>query len=1288
LLVSGASALAQTSFYVATNGSDSNAGTLAAPFLTLAKAQSAEQAAGTGVHRNIYIRGGEYFNVTMLVSSSDSSTAWIGYPGDPPAILYGGQRLSNWTATSNGWWQAQLPAFPSGSLNSSVNEMPNWEVRMLLVDGQMALRAQYPTNGSSLTYTNVWEQTDNSYFNYQNNDIPATMVASNAEAMIDWSWDSTTIGVSSIVPATKTINLTFPSVRGFDYIPDIQTYRIYNTVEGMSTPGQFYFDRVNHIVVYYPIGGKNPNTSEIIVPTTDRMWYFNGYFSGANNVTFSNLSMKVCAVDREQEGNLGYLWNHMSLIHLGDNAAPANVTVRNCTLGWCGGNAIGGDYTFPTNTTVRDSEIGYCGASGAVICWGVNTVVSNNYIHDIGLITWECPGVRVVTNAIVIQNNIFNCTQSAIAGFYVDNCKFLYNSISNCMQRNEDVGAYYQYFGPGAPSHPHGNLIQSNLFQMVGTHFNVSGADERNFYRPAIYLDQESSNTVIANNVIISCPTPVFINQSGSNAVINNVFINTNVVHGYYGLRQYISSDSSLPNSSRNNVYYTTTNFVIDNPAIWTWSDDVFWSTAGLNSGLPSGATAENPELTGLCPGNLTYQSGSPCPGMGMACLTFTQQALGVGDGAALTPAVITWAAPAGIAYGTALGSSQLNATANVPGTFAYSPASGAVLSAGNQTLSVTFTPSNTASYSGASATVSLSVSPAPLTITANNLTMLLGGPLPALTASYSGFVNGDTAASLTTQPNFSTTATASSPVGAYPITASGAANPNYTISYVSGTLTVTATQPTQPVLTWATPASITYGTALGANQLNATANVPGTFAYSPASGTALPAGLQTLSVTFTPSNTTLYTVASATVAITVQKAPLTITANNLTMALGGPLPGLTASYLGFVNGNTASNLTAPVTLSTTATASSPAGTYPITASGAGSSNYTISYVSGTLTVTAAQATPPVLTWNALSNITYGVSLGTNELNATANVAGSYAYSPPFGTVLPAGAQTLSVIFTPSNSVLYTGATDTVAIAVEKAPLTITASNLSKVYGAPFPTLTYRCAGFVNGDTEASLTTPVCTGTAARTNSSVGAYWIATGCAASPNYTITFISAALTVTPAPLTITANNQSMSVGGSLPTLTASYYGFVLGNTVSNLTKQPTLTTTATSSSPAGTYPITVSGAVDANYSISYVAGTLTVSSTSQKAAGALAASSTAQIVVNSSVSITAVALLPSGQIQISLSGQAGQAYVLDASSDLMNWTPFATNTLSQASDTYVDQVLPSTMARFYRVDLSNP
>jgi len=77
------------------------------------------------------------------------------------------------------------------------------------------------------------------------------------------------------------------------------------------------------------------------------------------------------------------------------------------------------------------------------------------------------------------------------------------------------------------------------------------------------------------------------------------------------------------------------------------------------------------------------------------------------------------------------------------------------------------------------------------LTITAASTSMVYGAPLPTLTASYTGLVNGDTAGSLTTSPTLSTTATATSPPGTYPITASGAVDPNYTITYVPGTLTI-----------------------------------------------------------------------------------------------------------------------------------------------------------------------------------------------------------------------------------------------------------------------------------------------------------------------------------------------------------------------------------------------------------------------------------------------------------------------------------------------------------------
>ena len=75
------------------------------------------------------------------------------------------------------------------------------------------------------------------------------------------------------------------------------------------------------------------------------------------------------------------------------------------------------------------------------------------------------------------------------------------------------------------------------------------------------------------------------------------------------------------------------------------------------------------------------------------------------------------------------------------------------------------------------------------------------------------------------------------------------------------------------PVITWPAPAPITYSFPVNSTQLNATASVPGTFSYSPPSGTLLPAGERTLSVTFTPADTANYNAATATSTLTVNKA-------------------------------------------------------------------------------------------------------------------------------------------------------------------------------------------------------------------------------------------------------------------------------------------------------------------------------------------------------------------------------------------------------------------------------
>src|SRR6202034_429183 len=83
------------------------------------------------------------------------------------------------------------------------------------------------------------------------------------------------------------------------------------------------------------------------------------------------------------------------------------------------------------------------------------------------------------------------------------------------------------------------------------------------------------------------------------------------------------------------------------------------------------------------------------------------------------------------------------------------------------------------------------------------------------------------------------------------------------------------------PVITWSNPASIVFGTALSATQLNATASVPGTLVYTPAAGNIPAAGTDTLSVTFTPTDTTDYTVITKTVQIVVSQAAPVITCAN-----------------------------------------------------------------------------------------------------------------------------------------------------------------------------------------------------------------------------------------------------------------------------------------------------------------------------------------------------------------------------------------------------------------------
>jgi len=165
-------------------------------------------------------------------------------------------------------------------------------------------------------------------------------------------------------------------------------------------------------------------------------------------------------------------------------------------------------------------------------------------------------------------------------------------------------------------------------------------------------------------------------------------------------------------------------------------------------------------------------------------------------------------------------------------------------------------------------------------------------------------------------------------------------------------------------------------------------------------------------------------------------------------------------------------------------------------------------------------------------------------------------------------------------------------ISAGKKMLTASANNKTRKYGAANPVLTITYAGFVFGENAAVINTPPVLSTAAAPTSNVGTYDINISGASDNHYDFTFTKGTLTVTKADLTATAEDKSKNYGTDNPTLTISYSGFLNGDTKAEIDTPPTVSTTASKSSSAGDYPITLTGGMDNNYTIVKQNGTLTI------------------------------------------------------------------------------------------------
>ena len=516
------------------------------------------------------------------------------------------------------------------------------------------------------------------------------------------------------------------------------------------------------------------------------------------------------------------------------------------------------------------------------------------------------------------------------------------------------------------------------------------------------------------------------------------------------------------------------------------------------------------------------------------------------------------------------------------------------------------------ANYSFTYPTGLVTVGKKTVTVTARDYSVNYGDAKPAVTATYDGLINGAEATVISGQTcvtAYTTTTVVGALAASRTTSCSGGTATNYLPSYVTGLVTVNQ----KPVTITASSHSVYYGDAVP------TITPSVTLANSQTLATA---GVMTTQPTCTTVYTTTTPVAAVSAdrtttctgavaanyafsytggAVTINQKSVVITASSPGVTYGDVIPTITPSFGAFAGSDTSTILSTPPTCTTAYVRTSAYGTAPATScSGAVAANYAFSYTGGAvtiakkqLTITASSITPTY--GDAAPSVAPLFSGWVNDQTTTA-LSTQPTCTTTFTaatTVAAGGTTTCSGAAAANYSFAYVGGTAT----VERRLVTVTPINLTPTYGDATPTVTVLSyAGWKTGESQTVLTAaPTCSTTYLPTSPVASVETTQCAAAAAANYRFAYPLGTVVIARKAATITASSPTRTFGDAVPSVTPIYAG--LANTEVGgdiVTTQPVCTTTYAPTSAYGTTPTTsCAGAVAANYSFTYPAGTVAIS-----------------------------------------------------------------------------------------------
>jgi hypothetical protein len=607
-----------TDFQVAPGGADTNRGDAQSPFATIEAAVKAARALPANESRRVIVQDGIYENVSVTLTPDDSGLTLAAAPGANP-ILYGGQQITGWKRVGDRFWSAELPTFPTHpDLPASDGPDTGWQIRMLEVDGAMRPRARYPAEGTFTHETSFdvpwmsstgggWQRRPTveelTTLRYQPGDVGDWLEIKNVELTVYHMWDESCVGVASHDPERQTLTLAPPT----GHPPGafgVKRYVLWNLREGMLRPGQWYHDRAQHRIVYWPLPGEDMNRIRVVAPTRTSILRLIGEPGRLlTDVTVRDLTLAVTTVPLRAGGFAANAFDGAITF-----AHTSGCSFLGLTVTRVAGHGIAGRQGV-LDTRVAGCVVSECGAGGIYV-GGVRAVIHNNHVHGIGRQYPSAIGIyRGGRDNVVSHNEVHDCSYSAInyggTGNVIEN-----NLLYDCMKVLHDGAAIYMFAATNC-------VLRGNFARDI--------TDRGGYGASAYYLDERSVGCVVERNLSIRVNWPAHNHMATNNVIRHNVFI--------------VEGDAKLtfPRSTgyriEGNVLSATGKIRIENiDAIESWSNNLFhsgvdrvervrtqqYSARETFDGPPGDTRMGDPLFEDWREGDFRYRPGSPALELGL----------------------------------------------------------------------------------------------------------------------------------------------------------------------------------------------------------------------------------------------------------------------------------------------------------------------------------------------------------------------------------------------------------------------------------------------------------------------------------------------------------------------------------------------------------------------------------------------------------------------------------------------------------------------------------------------